>query len=263
MSRLVEGRRRLWNGQGGITTLTVISVITVFLILLGVMLYAGMSISILFSQKSQESIVAGLKPSRSAMEVIGMVTARATLGTLGSEDMETLGPADGTTTSFSLAHSPVQPDSETIRQDGTIVSLGTGYTINYATGTVTFNSPPAAGTVLEALYSYYTIEDVTLTIGHVAEGTSTNVAPGAMVVTYLDKDTLDSDIKDFTLNRLGNADGDDLLEFGEIFEIIIDISSYGLVAGQKFTVQLKPSVGSVITVARAVPAAVTPGMALR
>ena len=43
----------------------------------------------------------------------------------------------------------------------------------------------------------------------------------------------------------------------------IDISRYGLLAGQDFAIQLKLQVGSVINVAREVPIAVTPRMALR
>ncbi len=263
MRRHTQGRWRLWGGQSGISTLTVIGVIMAFLILFGVMLYGGLSIGILFSQKSQETIVAGLTPSQVSMEVLGTVTARATLVKLGGEEVETLGPADGKTTRFSLAHRPVQPDSETILLDGTIVSRDGGYITNYETGTVAFNSPPTPGALLGVVYSYYTIEDLTLTLGHAAEGTSINVGPGAMVVTYLDKDTLESDIKDFSLTRLGNADGDDLLEYGEIINLTIDISGYGLLAGQNFAIQLKPQVGSVINVAREVPIAVTPRMALR
>ena len=251
------------RGHHGISTFSVAMAVTAFVILLGILLYAGLSMGRSFGKKSVETIQTGLVASVGNMEVLGTVTAMATLTTLHGENRDRLGPADGSTTTFPLSNSPVVSESEAIYADGTILTPGRDYNINYEAGNVTFSSAPARGVTLEARYTYYTIADGTFHIGRGAGGAPINAAPGVMVVTYLDRDTLDSNITDFTLTKLGNADADDLLETGEIFGITIDTSSYGLVGGQEFTIQLKPSLGAVITVKRIVPNGVKQSMVLR
>ena len=251
------------RGHHGISTFSVAMAVTAFVILLSILLYSGLSMGRLFGKKSVETIQTGLVASVGNMEVLGSVTARATLTTLHGEDVDRLGPADGSTNTFPLANSPVVSESEAIYVDGTILTSRRDYSINYESGIVTFSSAPAIGVTLEARYTYYTIADVTFHVGHGAGGAAINVARGVIVVTYLDNDTLDSNINDFTLTKLGSADSDDLLESGEIFGFTIDTSTFGLIAGQEFTIQLKPSIGAIVTVKRSVPDGVTQSMILR
>ena len=70
-------------------------------------------------------------------------------------------------------------------------------------------------------------------------------------------------------NALGANDGDALLEVGEQLEINIDLADLGLTAmvnpisvNGKFNVQIKPSLGSTITVQRTLPAGLEPAMDL-
>jgi flagellin FlaB len=69
---------------------------------------------------------------------------------------------------------------------------------------------------------------------------------------------------------IGASDGDNLLEPGEQFEITIDLADLGddlelsapLEANDNFSLQMKPSMGSTITVERTLPASLDPVMDL-
>ena len=64
------------------------------------------------------------------------------------------------------------------------------------------------------------------------------------------------------LNAIGAADSDNLLEVGEQFEIVITLADLGVPGplvtpigiNSKFNIQIKPSLGSTITVQRTMPA---------
>ncbi len=74
----------------------------------------------------------------------------------------------------------------------------------------------------------------------------------------------------WTAVPIGAANTNNLLEVGEQFEINIDLADLGdglalstpLVANNTFSLQLKPSLGSTITVERSLPAALDPVMDL-
>jgi flagellin FlaB len=73
----------------------------------------------------------------------------------------------------------------------------------------------------------------------------------------------------WTKVAIGAANTNNLLETGEQFEINIDLADLGLVAlanplvaNGKFNVQIKPSLGSTITVQRALPPSIEPVMDL-
>ncbi|MGD0856592.1 MAG: hypothetical protein ABSA18_12415 [Dehalococcoidia bacterium] len=69
---------------------------------------------------------------------------------------------------------------------------------------------------------------------------------------------------------IGADNGNDLLETGEQFEITVDLTDLGiagslsenLTANEKFSLQVKPAVGSTITIQRQLPPAITPVMDL-
>jgi len=66
---------------------------------------------------------------------------------------ESVGTGDGSKTHFYLDYAHVVPDSEEIYVDGVLQT--SGYSMNYDTGQIIFDSPPASGAVIEANYSYY------------------------------------------------------------------------------------------------------------
>ena len=98
--RLVQGRCERLRGHHGISTFSVAMAVTGFVILLSILLNSGLSMGRLFGKKSVETIQTGLVASVGNMEVLGSVTARATLTTLHGEDVDRLGPADGSTNTF-------------------------------------------------------------------------------------------------------------------------------------------------------------------
>ncbi len=65
----------------------------------------------------------------------------------------------------------------------------------------------------------------------------------------------------FSVNKIGSNDGDNLLEVGEQFEIVLNTSDLGdgkllsdnLTANDQFSIQVKPSMGSYITIMRTLP----------
>jgi len=66
---------------------------------------------------------------------------------------ESVGTGDGSKTHFYLDYAHVVPDSEEIYVDGVLQT--SGYSMDYDTGQIIFDSPPASGAVIEANYSYY------------------------------------------------------------------------------------------------------------
>jgi flagellin FlaB len=75
------------------------------------------------------------------------------------------------------------------------------------------------------------------------------------ILSYLDAANYENDMT-FVTNFLGNTDGDDLLEIGELAEITVDISGLGdrLIANETFTIEFKPPYGAVVIIERIIPA---------
>lgn len=74
---------------------------------------------------------------------------------------------DGTTTTFTVANTPVFNGSETVTVDGVTKTRGTDYTIDYSAGEVVFTSAPGDGATIEISYS---IAEVDLPVNEVLEG---------------------------------------------------------------------------------------------
>ena len=95
----------------------------------------------------------------------------------------------------------------------------------------------------------------------VADSTSQNV----VVISYIDQDQRVEDLY-WTITKLGNADGDDLLESNEKYQVTIgdDDGAHGgnledalgtlLTASKSFTIEVKTPVGAVLTFERTTPA---------
>lgn len=67
---------------------------------------------------------------------------------------EYVGSGDGTTKTFTLDHAPVIAGTERIYVDGVVKAPETDYTINNATGEITFITAPALDAPITAAYTY-------------------------------------------------------------------------------------------------------------
>lgn len=67
---------------------------------------------------------------------------------------EYLGTGDGTNNSFTVKNKPVIAGTERVYVDGVLQTPGSAYTINNATGVITFVTAPASGKPITAAYTY-------------------------------------------------------------------------------------------------------------
>jgi flagellin FlaB len=97
------------------------------------------------------------------------------------------------------------------------------------------------------------VGSITFCVGNAIAGEAVDMS--RTILSYLDQDNYENDMS-FTTTYLGDNDGDDLLEVGELAEISVDISSLAtrLEANQSFTIEFKPPYGSVVIVERIIPA---------
>jgi flagellin FlaB len=99
------------------------------------------------------------------------------------------------------------------------------------------------------------------------DGTSTAI--NKCVISLTTADDYLNNIK-WTKVAIGAADTDNLLETGEQMEVTVDLADLGdtlslsdnLTANEIFNLQIKPSVGSTITIQRTLPPAIEPVMDL-
>ncbi len=146
-------------------------------------------------------------------------------------------------------HSGLEQARSTLEMKGNVVAAGNSTVV----ATLTFCVANALGG--EAI-------DLTTPINDgsgLADGNSTNV----VVISYSSEDVRTDDLY-WSKTSMGLDDGDDLLEAGELFEIVVDLSGCGETVGtyQTFTIQVKPPVGSVLVIERTTPAALDTYMIL-
>ena len=159
-----------------------------------------------------------------------------------------------TTVSFTLNNVPIIPGSGlTVYADGVSKTLGSDYSVDYDTGVVTFNSAPGSGVRVDATYTYYVVDGIVLTLANAAGGQPVDLTGGKTILAYRDSDSLASNITNYTLTKRGSADADNLLEEGEIFEIKVDVSTYGLTVYDEFAIDVTPASGSALVISRSIP----------
>ena len=101
------------------------------------------------------------------------------------------------------------------------------------------------------------------------ECNGTSSAANKMVISLTTKNDYKNDVK-WSKAFVGNDNGNNLLETGEQCEITVDLGDLGvpgalsqnLGANDTFSIQVKPSLGSTITIQRTLPAAIAPVMDL-
>ena len=239
----------------GVTGLETAIVLIAFVVVSSVFAFATLSTGLFSSDQAKRTIHAGLSEARGTLSVKGGVVINAT--TTGGET-----GISGSGGSWTLTSTPVLSGSETVGSaDGTqILTIGTDYSITYDTGAITLTS--ATSSSITADYTTYSVDSVEVGLGNSAGGAPVLLTPGETVVTYQDDDTLSTNITNFSLSKLGNANADNLLEKGETFLATVTVSSFGLTDKDSFTIQIKPPTGAVVLLKRRIPDRIVPAMTL-
>ncbi len=175
---------------------------------------------------------------------------------------EAVGTGDGAALTFTLANKPVISGSVSVYADGTAEVMGTDFDVNYVTGVITFTVAPANNIRIDATYKSYTVNTIKFTLANAAGGQPMDMTPGRTVMGYTDTDSIDTNITNFIITPLGNADTDNLLESGEMFEFSVDVSGFALAKTDEFSIEIKPDRGAVLTLARTIPATIATVMNL-
>jgi flagellin FlaB len=122
-----------------------------------------------------------------------------------------------------------------------------------------------------------TVTKVLFTVKNAIAGTSMDLTPcdgtptanNKCVISFLTAHDYINNVK-WTKDSIGASNGDNLLDPGEQFEITVDMNDLGngktlsenLSCNDFFNIQVKPSLGSTITVQRTLPAGLSPIMDL-
>ena len=216
--------------------------------------FAALSTGLFSSDKSKEAIQEGLDEASGTLEVRGTKSS----ATLTATTSVAVGTGDASTTTFTVASGliPIIPGSQTVKVAAVTQTYGTAYSVNFDTGVITFTTAPANAAAITADFTWYKVDNVKITLANAAGGEPVDLTGGKTVITYLDPDTVATNITNYTLTKHGSADADNLLETSELFEITVDTSTYGLTDYDEFAVQIKPAVGAVVNIGRTIPAKV-------
>lgn len=102
-----------------------------------------------------------------------------------------------------------------------------------------------------------TVEELIFTVGNVVGGEpiDLNDTNRVMIISYRDQ-TQQVNALDWTMNWVVRNDSDDLLDSGELAEITVPLSvlTNDLGINTEFTLEMKPPMGSTITLQRTTPA---------
>ena len=134
-----------------------------------------------------------------------------------------------------------------------------------------------AGSVVATSSDNTTVGTVLVTVRNAIAGTPIDLTPcdgtssatNKCVISLSTKADYLNNIK-WTVDPIGASDSDNLLETGEQFQITITTTDLGtglslsdtLSANEQFNIQIKPNIGSTITVQRTLPAQIDPVMDL-
>ena len=253
MSEIIERLRVIpITGERGVTGIETAIVLIAFVVASSVFAFGSLSTGLFSSDKTKETVRSGVLGAISTLEIRG-VKGTATVTATTSQP---LGAGDGSTTTFWMANAPVIPGSHSVKIDGMSQAYGTAYSVDFDTGLVTFVDAPAPSSEITADYTYYVVGYVKITLSSVLDGYPVDLTGGRTIVVYLDPNSVQTTITNYTLTKYGSADADNLLEAGETFELSVDVSTYGLTDYDEFILQIKPATGAVVRIGRAIPARV-------
>jgi len=135
----------------------------------------------------------------------------------------------------------------------------------------TANTTGASGTIKQISFTVGSVLggepiDFTAPNADSATGLAASGSSNKVVISYIDQDQKLNDLY-WTVTKLGDDDGDDLLELNEKFEVtlgsatagsgagnLIDALTTDLVVNKTFTIEVKASVGAVLNIERTTPA---------
>jgi flagellin-like protein len=200
--RYANGRlETVVRGERGITGLETAIVLIAFVVVSSVFAFAARSTGLFSSDKAEQTIQAGLEEARGSLELRGAVQGAATLTAvaLTTVTAEAVGTGDGVQTGFTLGNAPVHTNSETVYVNAVAQTRVTDYTINFATGAITFIVAP--GNTLAVTADYQHGQDAVgtgdgSTVAFMV--TNTPVVPGSQTV-YVDGTVQTADL-DYTAN---------------------------------------------------------------
>ena len=135
----------------------------------------------------------------------------------------------------------------------------------------TANATGSSGTVKQVTFTVSNALggepiDFTAPTADNATGKAASGSSNVVVLSYIDEDQREDDLY-WTVTKLGKADGDDLLEVNEKFQITVGDTTAGAGAGnlidalgtdlstnKEFTVEVKTPIGAVLNIERTTPA---------
>ena len=263
-SRFTKALPKSWHDSRGITGLETAIVLIAFVVVSSVFAFAALSTGLFSSDKSKETIRAGLTEASGTLEVRGSIYAT---GLTTADEVAATHTADGAITVLSaLDFLPVVDKSDTVTLKPANTTLtrvssgptGTQYSINNDTGVITLGTALTTGDSIEADYTAGMIDQITVQVANAAGGDAVDLTSGETLVTYLDADqSVNIATGDVTVTALGNADTDKLVEPGEMYEIkltgLVAALATDLKKDKAFTLSIKPAVGAVIRLARTTP----------
>ena len=82
--------------------------------------------------------------------------------------------------------------------------------------------------------------------------TSSNTTSSKVIISYTDAQTM-IPVVPWTLQKLATVNSDDLLDENELFMLKLDMTSTNITPYHKFTLELKPTAGPVLSIERTIP----------
>jgi len=127
---------QLSGDQRGFTGLETAIVLIAFVVVAAVFAFAALALGLFSSDKSKETVRAGMEEALSTVKVHGSVTASATLITVTSVNLvgEFVGTGNGNQKKFDLPIDQMTPNIEAIYLDGAPQTRNVDYTIYYTGG---------------------------------------------------------------------------------------------------------------------------------
>lgn len=193
MSKDLKITKVPWPGQHGITGLETAIVLIAFVVVSSVFAFAALSTGLFSSDKSKETINAGLTEASGTIEIRGSIIGKR-LPALVDEVAATHTGNGSITVLPALKNIPVvsKTDTVTLKPAGTNLPRVDNnpapgqYTINDTTGVITLATALSTGDSIEVDYSAQILDEITIQVANAAGGVPVDLTPGSTLITYVD-----------------------------------------------------------------------------
>ena len=252
------------GGNRGITGLETAIVLIAFVVVSSVFAFAALSTGLFSSDRSKETINAGLKEASGTLEMRGSIITKSLA--VANESIATFTAAGAVTVLGAVATIPVVGGSDVVQLNGSGLTRVTSspasgqYSINNTSGVITLGLALTANDVITGDYSAQFVDEISFQVANAAGGGAVDLTPGETIITYTDADqAVNVATGDVTVTGLGSADSDKLVEPGEMYEVkmtgLVSALNPDLKIDKLFSIQLKPPVGAVLHIERTTPVA--------